>query len=105
MPNEKRFALLFLLAALFLFAGCDGGKKQIVGKWKSDGVSDAVVWEFFDNGSLSTEGQPGRYTFGDNGRIKIQTPTATFVNQLELEGDRMIWKAPDGSKQEFTRVK
>ena len=108
MPNEKKFARLFLLLLLATWcavAGCDRGKQQIVGKWKSEGGSEAVVWEFFENGSLSAGNQPGRYTLGDRGRIKIQTQTATFVNQLELDGDRMIWKAPDGSKQEFTRVK
>lgn len=105
MPNEKTLALSLLLTSLLLLAGCDSGKKQIVGQWKSDAGSDAVVWEFFDDGRLSAGSQAGRYAFGDNERIKIQTQTATFVNQLKLEGDRMIWKAPDGSKQEFTRIK
>jgi hypothetical protein len=105
VPNEKRFFVLIILAALLAIAGCGGAKTGIVGKWKSHGSSGEVVWEFFDNGQLSAGGQPGRYTFGDGGRIKIQTQTATFVNQLELQGDRMTWKTPDGSRQEFTRVK
>ena len=103
--NENRLVVLILAVALLGIAGCGGAKKQIVGKWKSEGGSQELVWEFFDNGNLSAGAQPGRYTFGDGGRIKIQTQSATFVNQLELEGDRMIWKAPDGSKQQFTRVK
>ncbi len=105
LPNDKRFAVLILVVALFAIAGCGGAKKQIAGKWKSDGASGEIVWEFFDNGSLSAGGQAGRYSFGDGGRIKIQTQSATFVNQLELAGERMTWKAPDGSRQEFTRVK
>lgn len=105
MPDKKQLSILIVLAALFALASCDRGQKQIIGKWKLNGSSGEVVWEFFDNGSLSAAGRSGRYSFGAGKRIKVQTPTATFVNQVKLEGDRMIWHAPDGSKQEFTRVK
>ena len=101
----KRSYLLIMVAALITVAGCDSSEKQIVGKWKSDGSSGEVIWEFFENGGLSVDGRPGRYTLGDRGRIKIQTQSATFLNQIKVAGDRMTWQAPDGPKQEFTRVK
>lgn len=105
MRNFKRSALLLLLATATFLTGCDVSKKQIVGKWKSESAPNGVVWEFLPNGSFSAGGAPGRYTFGDGKRIKVQTQTATFVNALELHGDHMTWTAPDGSKQEFTREK
>jgi hypothetical protein len=93
------------ITLLFALPGCDQSRKQIVGKWKVLRGSSDVVWEFFENGSVSTGGTPGKYTFGDGRRIKIQTPTATFVHQIEFVGDRMIWKALDGTRTELTRVK
>jgi hypothetical protein len=47
----------------------------------------------------------GRYTFGDNNRIKIETSIATSVYQIELVGDKMTLKEPSGSKLVLTRVK
>ncbi len=94
---------LVLLAALFALGGCDNSRKRIVGKWKAE--SGEVVWEFSGNGTLSSGGTPGRYTLGDNNRIKIQTGAATFVYQLEYEGERMIWKDPNGSKMTLSRIK
>ncbi len=101
----KRPPLLFVLAALLTFTACHGSKKEIVGKWKSEGGQGEMLWEFNDNGTVSVGGKPGKYSLGAGGRVKVQTQTATFVNQLEIKEDRMSWKAPDGSKQEFKRVK
>jgi len=102
---RKRIPILLALAAvLFALQACDTSRKQIVGKWKAEG-SNEVVWEFFGNGSLSTGGSPGRYSFGDGQRVKIQTQSATFVYQLEFQDDRMIWKDPNESKMEFRRMK
>jgi hypothetical protein len=100
-----KHSFLLLLLALFAFAACNGSQSEIVGKWKPAGEVGEVIWEFKENGSISIGGKLGKYSLGDGNRIKIQTQTATFVNQLAIEGDRMTWKAPDGSKQEFTRVK
>jgi len=47
----------------------------------------------------------GRYSFGDNNRIKIETSIATSVYQMELVGDKMTLKEPNGSKLALTRVK
>ena len=96
---------MVLVALLFALPGCDKSRSQIIGKWKVVGGSSDVVWEFFANGSVSTGGTAGKYTFGDGRRIKIQTPTATFVHQIEFVGDRMIWKELDGTRTELTRVK
>ncbi len=96
-----RACYLALLGIAIALIGCGGPHKQIAGKWKA---GDAV-WDFASNGTLTTDGQPGRYTFGDQDRIKIQTGAATFVYQLELQSDRMTWIAPNGSKTELTRIK
>ena len=94
-----------LLLTVLLVTACDSTRKQVVGKWKATSGSSEVVWEFFENGTLSAGGSPGRYSFGDNKRIKVQTGSATFVHQMELSGDRMTWIDPNGTKLEFTRAK
>jgi hypothetical protein len=64
-----------------------------------------MVWEFSSDGSVLMGTNRGRYSFGDNNRIKIETSTYTSVYQMELVGDKVTLKAPSGSKLEFTRVK
>ncbi|PYJ17197.1 MAG: hypothetical protein DME96_06925 [Verrucomicrobia bacterium] len=84
-------------------AGC--GNRAILGKWRMSGSSSATVWEFSNNGSVLIGEIRGRYTFGDQNRIKIETPFATSVYQLEIAGDRMILREPGGSKLDFTRMR
>ncbi len=84
-------------------AGC--GNPTIVGKWRLSWTSSAMVWEFSTNGSVLIGDVRGRYTFGDQNRIKIETPFATSVYQMEISGDRMILQEPGGSKLEFTRIR
>ncbi len=99
------FRSAVLIAFLLVFAGCDHSRSRIIGKWKVVGDSSEVVWDFSKNGNVNLGDVPGRYSFGDGQRIKIQTPTATFVHQLEFNGDQMIWKDPDGKTTELMRVK
>ena len=101
LPLLPALLLIFLL----LLGGCDNPRKNIVGKWKATGDQNEMLWEFADNGTVTLGGQPARYSFGDGQRIKIQTPTATYVRQYQIEGDRMIWTEANGSKTELTRVK
>ena len=83
--------------------GC--ANSTIVGKWRMSGGSDATVWEISKNGSILIGDVRGRYKFGDQNRIKIETPFATSVYQLEISGDRMILREVGGSKLEFTRIR
>lgn len=85
-------------------AGCDSASSQIVGKWKVAGDSSDVIWDFGRDGKVFAGDIEGRYTFGDRGRIKIQTPRATFVHQLQFVGGHMIWTDPDGRRTELVRV-
>lgn len=84
-------------------AGC--GHSSIVGKWRMRGASNAVLWEFSENGVVLVGGVRGRYKFGDQDRIKIGTPFATTVYQVKISGDQMTLQEPGGSKLEFTRIK
>jgi hypothetical protein len=97
---------MILASALFLcaLAGCGGSPDSIVGKWHATGDSSAMVWEFSEDSSVLMGSTRGKYTFGRN-RVKIQTPFGTTVYQMDLSEDRMILKAPGGSKLEFTRSK
>ncbi len=69
------------------------------------GGSGETVWEFSKNGSVLIGNVRGRYKFGDQNRVKIETPFATSVYQLEVSGDRMILREPGGPKLEFTRIR
>jgi hypothetical protein len=93
---------IILLAAL---SGCGGPRRDIVGKWRADGEGRTMVWEFTEGGSVQLGSIRGRYSFGDRDRIKIETPGATSVYQLELSGDRLTLQDPSGSKLRFTRAK
>ena len=96
------FAVALLLGAT---AGCGGPSRDIVGKWRMSGDANAIVWEFSKNGSLLIGNDRGRYSFGDNNRVKIETPSAKSVYQMELSGDRLILNDPNGSKLELTRMR
>ena len=98
---------MILASALFLavLVGCGRSRNDIVGKWRPAGDSSAMVWEFSKDGSVLMGGTRGKYTFGDQERIKIQTPFGTSVYQIDLSKDHMILKDPRGSRLEFTRSK
>jgi hypothetical protein len=66
--------------------------------------ANAMVWEFSRNGGLLIGNTRGRYTL-DRNRVKIETPFAKTVYQMEFSGDRMILREPDGPKLEFTRIR
>lgn len=69
------------------------------------GGSDATAWEFSKDGSVLVGNVRGKYTFGDQNRVKIETAFATSVYQRKIVGDRMTLRKPDGSKLEFTRLR
>ena len=94
--------IIISAALLCIVAGCGN---SIVGKWRMSGDSNATVWEFKSNGAVLVGDVSGRYKFGDQDRIKIQTPFATSVYQLEISGDQMVLQEPGGSKLEFTRIR
>jgi hypothetical protein len=99
---RKPGPIVYLLLVLAL-AGCGRSQDQIVGKWK--GETSSTVWEFLDKGVVNNGNTSGRYSFGDSHRLKIQMPAATFVYEIDLKEDRMIWKDPNGSQTELRRVR
>jgi hypothetical protein len=88
---------------LFVLAGC--GNSNIVGKWQMSGAENQTVWEFLSNGSVLVGEVRGRYKFGDQDRIKIETPFATTVYHVKVSSDQLVLEEPGGSKLEFTRMK
>ena len=88
---------------LFVMPGC--GNSSIVGKWQLSGAENQTVWEFSGNGSVLVGEVRGRYKFGDQGRIKIETPFAKTVYLVTLSGDQLVLEELGGSKLEFTRVR
>ena len=83
--------------------GC--GHSSIVGKWRMLGAENQTVWEFSGNGAVLLGEVRGRYKFGDQGRIKIETPFATTVYLVKLSSDQLVLQELGGSKLEFTRVR
>jgi hypothetical protein len=98
-------AAFFSVVCLSIITGCGSASHQIVGAWRVGDDSTAMVWEFSNDGSVLMGTNRGRYSFGDNNRIKIETSIATSVYQMELVGDKMTLRDPNGSKLVLTRVK
>ena len=92
-----------MTALVFAMAGCE--HSTVVGKWRMMGGSNAILWEFSENGAVLVGDVRGRYKFGDQDRIKIETPFATTVYQMKISGDQMTLQEPGGSKLEFTRIR
>jgi hypothetical protein len=101
----NRFITACVLVSFCLITGCGGNARGIVGAWRTSPDPNAMIWEFSNDGSVLMGSNRGRYTFGDNNRIKIETSIATSVYQIELVGDKMTLKEPSGSKLVLTRVK
>lgn len=80
------------------------GNSSIVGKWRMSGAENQTVWEFSSNGSVLVGEIRGRYKFGDQDRIKIETPFSTAVYQVKISTDQLVLQEPGGSKLEFTRI-
>jgi hypothetical protein len=99
-PLSQTVAAIILL---FAMGGC--GNPSIIGKWRMMGGSNAILWEFSENGVVLVGDVRGRYKLGHERRIKIETPFATSVYQLKISGDRMTLQELGGSKLEFTRIK
>ena len=98
--------LLFVSASavlLLVMPGC--GNSSIVGKWRMSGAENQTVWEFSSNGSVLVGEVRGRYKFGDQDRIKIETPFATTVYLAKVSSDQLVLQELGGSKLEFTRLK
>jgi hypothetical protein len=103
---SRRAPLLSIAASaivLLVISGC--GNSSIVGKWRMSGADDQTVWEFSSNGSVLVGDIEGRYKFGDQDRIKIQTPFSTAVYEMTISGDQLVLQEPGGSKLEFTRIR
>jgi hypothetical protein len=103
---HRRGRLLLVPASavlLFVMAGC--GNPSIVGKWRMSGAENQTIWEFSPNGSVVVGEVRGRYKFGDQGRIKIETPFATTVYLVKLSSDQLVLQELGGSKLEFARIK
>jgi hypothetical protein len=84
---------------------CGCGNPSIVGKWRMSGAENQTVWEFSSNGSVLVGEVRGRYKFGDQDRVKIETPFATTVYLVTLSSDQLVLQELGGSRLEFTRVR
>jgi hypothetical protein len=106
-PQAVRFPWRIIAAIILLYgiAGCGGPNRDFVGKWRAAGDANAMVWEFSQDGSVKMGSMRGRYSFGDQDRVKIEMSSATSVYQIELTGDHLTLKDPSGSKLEFTKIR
>jgi hypothetical protein len=102
--NKSRLAKIALAVLLCNIAGCGGPSHDIVGKWRMTGEANATVWEFSENGGVVIGDTPGRYIL-DRDRVKIDTPFAKTVYQMEFSADRMILREPNGPRLQFTRLR
>ena len=103
-PHASRLTIIASAILLGAIAGCGGPSHDIVGRWHMSGDANAIVWEFSNNGSVLIENTRGRYIL-DRDRVKIETPFAKTVYQMEFSADSMILREPNGPKLEFTRIR
>lgn len=104
MSIARKLKTLIILAILLCaLPGCSH-RKDIVGKWRT-ADANAIVWDFAPNGTVLIGVDQGRYSFGDQNRVKIQTKFATSVYQMEFSGDKLTLRSPKGSDLELTRIK
>jgi hypothetical protein len=101
---KPRLRIMASTVLLCTMAGCGGSSQHVVGKWRMSQDANAMVWEFSKNGALLIGNTRGRYTL-DRNRVKIETPFAKTVYQMEFSGDSMILREPNGPKLEFTRIR
>src|SRR5262245_14400405 len=103
-PRCPRLLLAAGAAVLLLvMVGC--GNSSIVGKWRMSGAENQTVWEFLSNGSVLVGEVGGSYKFGDQNRIKVETPFATTVYLVRLSSDQLVLQELSGSKLEFTKIR
>src|SRR6266705_5929766 len=100
--SKENLQATILAVLLCMVAGC--GNSSIVGKWRMSG-SDATVWEFRSNGAVLVGDISGRYKFGDQDRIKIETPFATTVYQVNISAEHLVLQESGGTKLEFMRIR
>ena len=79
-------------------------REILSGNGRPTGDANAIVWEFYPNGAITIGKDAGRYTFGDQHRIKIEMPFGKSIYQMELAGDRLTLQSMKGAKLELTRV-
>jgi hypothetical protein len=103
--SQTKSGLKIIASAVLLCAIAGCGNPKITGKWRMSGSSSETVWEFSNNGSVLVGDVRGRYRFGDQDRIKIETPFATTVYVVKISGDDLVLQEPGGSDLEFTRIK
>jgi hypothetical protein len=103
--SSHRLIAASVLVSFCFITSCGGNARNIVGTWRTSTDPKAMVWKFSSDGSALIGANRGRYIFGDNNRIKIETSIATSVYQIEFVGDKMTLKEPNGSKLVLTRVK
>ncbi len=102
-PGVRLLLIPAWAVLLFVMSGC--GNSSIVGKWRMSGSENPTIWEFSSNGSVLVGEVRGRYKFGDQDRLKIETPFATTVYLLTLSNDQLVLQDLGGSKLEFTRIR
>ena len=103
--NRRQLRPLISAVLLSVLAACGGPSREIVGKWRTSSDPNAVVWEFADNGLVTIGSTRGKYSFGDSGRIKIQTPFEKSVYEVTIVRDHMTFRESTGSRLEFDRIK
>ncbi len=103
--HKSRLVVFTLAVLLCAIVGCGGPSSKIVGKWRTGEEANGMVWEFAKNRSVSMGDVRGRYSFGDQNRVKIETPFAISIYQMEFSGDQMTLRDPNGSKLVFTRIR
>ena len=107
MKTHIQSHIVTLLACLVLLAGCSSKKDSIVGKWQS---TNGKAWsEYFSDGTVTISDGiatfSGKYTFLEDGRIKIELGALgrTTTWRVDFDGDTLTFTAGDHEHKEVYR--
>src|SRR5436190_505597 len=103
--SQRQLRLFSAAVLLSVLVACGGPSREIVGKWRTSSEPNAIIWEFAANGLVTIGSTRGKYSFGDSGRIKIQTPFEKSVYEVTIARDHMTFRESTGSRIEFDRIK
>ena len=101
--------IVLCLSLLILLIACivqpDVVQPDVVGKWLKIDSQPNIEVEFFKDGTLVWSFVPGKYTFPDNRRIKLELLGRAETYKLSFSGDTLTLIGDKGELFILQRVK
>lgn len=94
MFQHKSIHLFKWLSATLILAvtlaACGNPQSSIIGKWEVvSGTSTGEIYEFFQDGTLTSDGFAGKYSWPDKTHIKFEYWGIPIVYEFNLSDDTL----------------